>query len=147
MTEDATDGPPEPLEPCRKKVNRKWTKKALGVFVGACGTAAAATVVSVAVNRMAPAAEPVPVPGGLRAERVTLRGDVATTRISGTQPATSPAITTQAVSTPGELVSTRISTTQPDQPAAAANVTTMPTGRLGRIAGNRIAVPQTQPAK
>ncbi|MBI5725004.1 MAG: hypothetical protein HZA50_13670, partial [Planctomycetes bacterium] len=38
-------------KPCRKKVDRKWVKQALSAFVGACGTAATAAVVSIAVSQ------------------------------------------------------------------------------------------------
>jgi nucleoid-associated protein YgaU len=41
---------PRPLEPCRQKVSSKRVKQALKAFVGVCSTAAAATMLSTAVN-------------------------------------------------------------------------------------------------
>lgn len=70
-------------KPCRKKVDRMWVKQALGKFVGACGAAATAAVVSVAVSQ-----------SPLQAQEVPLKGDVKVVRINAppaSQPASQPA--------------------------------------------------------
>ncbi|MBI5726094.1 MAG: hypothetical protein HZA50_19195 [Planctomycetes bacterium] len=78
-------------EPCRKKVDRKWVKQALSAFVGACGTAATAAVVSIAVSQSSlMAQQPPPPPGAPPAKHVVT-----------TQPASRPA--TQPASQPAQL--------------------------------------------
>ena len=143
MTDTETPQSPSPLEPCRKKISRKRMKQALGMFIGTCGTAAAATVVSVAVNRMSLAAGPASQPSSIPAEVTRLAGDVAPIRLCPTQPsqpATIPAsdpadIDARPVRLPGKLSSVRLGTTQP---------TTMPVPLPGVPPLNRI--PPTAPA-
>ncbi|MBI5725278.1 MAG: hypothetical protein HZA50_15065 [Planctomycetes bacterium] len=73
-----TPEPLPPLNPCRKKINRKWMKKALISFVVACGATATATVVYMVMN-----CKPVTPDGGLVVLQIT------TTQAS--QPASQPA--------------------------------------------------------
>ncbi|MBI5725276.1 MAG: hypothetical protein HZA50_15055 [Planctomycetes bacterium] len=93
-------------KPCRKKVDRKWVKQALSAFVGACGTVATATVVSIAVSQSSLKADPVQPPGGIQAQAVQLKGNAGPpVRISTTQPASRPETqpATQAATQPGQL--------------------------------------------
>lgn len=103
MTEpvDQHSSSPQPL---REAVPQDRLAKALAAFVGACGAAAAVTVVTMAVDSHSLKAQSVPVPGGIGAQTVQLQGKPATTRLTTTTsaPATAPA--TQPTSEPVQLM-------------------------------------------